>query len=146
MKFLILFLFLSLTFGPGNASAEKLQDFVLNEYKSNLKTTLSEKLNGKKALINFWASWCTSCVHEIPQLESLKAKYGKDVHFFAINAGEKSNLIERFINKNKFTYTILLDDDRTYSKLVGVNSLPVTIVVDKDLNILYRGFTPPSEL
>lgn len=146
MKFLTFVFLLNLTFNTSIARAEKLQDFVLNEYKTNVKITLSEKLKGKKALINFWASWCTSCVHEIPQFEALKTKYGQDVHFFAVNAGEKPNLIERFINKNKFSYVVLLDEERTYSKLIGVNSLPVTIVVDKDMNILYRGFTPPHEL
>lgn len=129
-----------------NAYAEKMINFNLPIYQTNEKFQLSERLKGKKILINFWASWCTSCIHEIPQLEALKLKHGNDVQFVAINAGEKSNLIDRFLRKNKFTFLILNDDDRNYSKSIGVNSLPVTIVVDKDMNIIYRDIVPPKEL
>ncbi|RPJ79255.1 MAG: TlpA family protein disulfide reductase [Alphaproteobacteria bacterium] len=129
-----------------NACAEKMIDFNLPVYQKNEKFQLSDKLKGKKILINFWASWCTSCIHEIPQLEALKVKYGNDVQFVAVNAGEKSNLIDRFLKKYKFTFVILNDDDRNYSKSIGVNSLPVTIVVDKDMNIIYRDIVPPKEL
>lgn len=129
-----------------NAYAEKMVDFSLPIYQQKEKFQLSDKLKEKKVLINFWASWCTSCIHEISQLEALKAKYGKDVFFVAVNAGEKSNLIDRFLNKNKFSYLILKDEDRSFSKSIGINSLPVTIVVDKDMNIVYRDVVPPKEL
>lgn len=139
--FTFLFLLVSL-----NAHAEKMTDFTLPIYPQNEKFHLQENLKGKKVLINFWATWCMSCVHEIPELEALKAKYGKEVTFVAVNAGEKSNLIDRFIKKNKFSFVLLKDEDRSFSKSIGVNSLPVTIVVDKDMNITYRGIVPPKEL
>lgn len=137
----------SLTLFSLSAQAEKLIDFNLPVYQKDEKFLLSEKIkNNKKILINFWASWCTSCIHEIPQLEALKLKYGNDVQFVAINAGEKSNLIDRFLKKNKFSFIILSDEDRTFSKSIGVNSLPVTIVLDKDMNIIYRDTVPPKSL
>lgn len=141
MKKLFLLLFFSL-----NIYADVVPDFNLPIYDTDSKFILSEKLKGKKVLINFWASWCTSCIHEIPLLENLKEKYGSDVIFVAINAGEKSNLIDRFLKKYKFTYLILKDEDRSFSKSIGVDSLPVTIVLDQDRKIIYRGFTPPKEI
>lgn len=140
-KYILLFCLLSI-----NAYAEKMPDFTLPIHPQNEKFHLLEKLKGKKVLINFWASWCTSCIHEIPELEALKAKYGNDVTFVAVNAGEKSNLIDRFVKKNKFSFILLKDENRLFSKSVGVDSLPVTMVVDKDLNITYRGTVPPKEL
>ena len=35
---------------------------------NGLRTTLSE-LRGRPVVINFWATWCTSCVVEMPVLE-----------------------------------------------------------------------------
>lgn len=140
-KYILLFCLLSIS-----AHAEKMPDFSLPTHPQNEKFHLLEKLKGKKVLINFWASWCTSCIHEIPELEALKAKFGNDVTFVAVNAGEKSNLIDRFVRKNKFSFILLKDENRFFSKSVGVDSLPVTIVVDKDLNITYRGNVPPKEL
>lgn len=137
--------FLCLTYISFNAYAEKLTNFTLSDFKSNSTYNLQEQTKGKKTLINFWASWCTSCAKEIPQLEELKNKY-KDANFIAINAGETSNLINKFIKKYQFSYTILTDPDRTISKNLGINALPVTIVIDQDMNILYKDIVPPKEL
>lgn len=129
-----------------SAHAEKFTDFNLPVYNAESKFHLSENIKGKKILINFWATWCTSCIHEIPQLEALKAKYDKDVVFVAVNAGEKSNLIDRFLKKYKFSFILLKDEDRSFSKSVGVDSLPVTIVLDQDRNVIYRDVVPPKEI
>ena len=126
--------------------AEKIPDFNLPVYAKNSTVHLSEEFKDKKVLINFWASWCTSCIHEIPKLEALKEKYGNDVVFLAINAGEKSHLIEKFVKKYGFSFIILEDADRSFSKSIGVNSLPVTLVIDKDMNIIYRDIVPPAAL
>lgn len=140
---ILLFLAFLISF---SAHAEKMKDFSLPVYKQNEKFVLSEHLKGKKVLINFWATWCTSCIHEIPLLEALKVKYGDSVTFVAVNAGEKSNLIEKFFKKYKFSYLHLKDEDRNFSKSINVDSLPVTIVVDKDMNVIYRDVVPPKEI
>lgn len=129
-----------------NAFAEKIPDFSLPVFKQTEKFRLSENLKGKKVLINFWATWCTSCIHELPLLETLKSKYGESVTFIAINAGEQSNLMEKFFKKYKFSYIHLKDEDRSLSKSLKVDSLPVTIVLDKDMNVIYRDTVPPKEL
>ncbi len=129
-----------------SAQAEKMKDFTLPVYKQNENFVLSESLKGKKVLLNFWATWCTSCIHEIPLLEALKAKYGDSVTFVAINAGEQSNLIDKFFKKYKFSYLHLKDEERNFSKSIKVDSLPVTIVIDKDMNVIYRDVVPPKEL
>lgn len=142
MKRLLILIF----FFSFNVYADKIPDFSLPVYNADSKFQLSEVLKGKKVLINFWATWCTSCIHEIPLLETLKEKYGKDVVFVAVNAGENSKLIDRFLKKYKFTYIILKDEDRSFSKSVGVDSLPVTMVLDQSRNIIYRAVVPPKEI
>lgn len=143
--FIMLSLLFSLLFSFG-AHAEKMKDFSLPYYQQGEKFTLSEALKGKKILINFWATWCTSCIQELPKLEALKEKYGNDVTFVAVNAGEKNNLMARFFKKYKFSYVHLKDEDRSFSKSVGVDSLPVTMVIDKDMNIIYRDVVPPTQI
>lgn len=140
IKIAFCFLFISL-----NMFAETLKEFTLLEFKTNIPYNLKEKSKGKKTLINFWASWCTSCAKEIPQLEELKNKY-QNVNFIAINAGETNNLINKFLKKYQFTYTLLNDTDRIVSKSLGINALPVTIVIDENLNIIYQGTVPPKDL
>ena len=128
------------------ANAETMSDFSLPIYKTNNVFQLKEAVKGKKVLLNFWASWCTSCAHEIKELEALKAKYGDSVVFVGVNAGEKNNLIDKFINKHKFTFIQVVDENREFSKKLGVNALPVTMVIDSNMNIVFKDVRPPKEL
>jgi thiol-disulfide isomerase/thioredoxin len=127
--------------------AETISDFTLPQFGSAENFQLKEAVKGgKKVLLNFWASWCTSCAHEIKELEALKEKYGQQVIFVGVNAGEKNNLIAKFIKKHNFTYMQVVDENREFSKKLGVNALPVTMVIDQNLNIIFKDVRPPKEL
>jgi thiol-disulfide isomerase/thioredoxin len=52
----------------------------------------SDKLKGKIVMINFWSTSCGPCLEEIPQLNKLKEKYDKDVHFIAIAPDKKKDI------------------------------------------------------
>jgi thiol-disulfide isomerase/thioredoxin len=128
--------------------AKKMAPFELPIYKSDQIFKLDEKLKKhSKILINFWAAWCTSCIEELPDLEKLKANSkGKDILFVAINAGESSKKIKKFLKKYKFSYLILEDKNRVVSKSLGVKDLPKTYVLDSKGNILFKKNRPPKKL
>ncbi len=129
-----------------SAHAETIPNFTLPVHNSKEVFNLLINAQNKKVLLNFWASWCTSCAQEVKELEALKAKYGDSVIFVGVNAGEKSNLMEKFIKKHQFTFIQLVDENRELSKKLGVNALPVTMVIDSKLNILFKDIRPPKEL
>ncbi|MCR9206260.1 MAG: TlpA family protein disulfide reductase, partial [Halobacteriovoraceae bacterium] len=99
----------------------------------------------KKVVINFWASWCTSCAQEVPLLESLQ-KQNPDVVFLAINAGDSKRKIKKFLKKYGFTWRVLMDKSKTFSKGLGVVSLPKTMVIDSKGKIIYEESVPPQSL
>lgn len=125
-----------------NIQAEKLSAFELPIYKKEMKYQYSAKT---KTLINFWASWCTSCIQEIPELEALKKENPK-VEFLAVNAGDSPSKIKKFLKKTKFSYTVLMDKSKKFSKELGVLSLPITMVISKKGEVLYRSSKPPKNL
>lgn len=46
-------------------------------------------LRGKPVVINFWATWCTSCLIEMPELKAVQAEFGaENVVVLAVNSGE----------------------------------------------------------
>ena len=100
---------------------------------------------GKKTLINFWASWCTSCIQEIPELEALKRTYPK-AEFLAVNAGDSNRKIKKFLKKTGFSYKVLLDKSKSFSKNLGILSLPKTLVINEKGEITYQDNKPPKEL
>lgn len=143
MKLLIAICLLSFNV---SVKAYTVKPFSLESYKSSAFITL-EQLNKKKVLINFWASWCTSCIEEIPLLHNLKkSKKAKEYNFIAISAGDTKKKIKKFVKRYKYNYNILMDKDSSLSKSWGIGALPVTIILDTNGKIIYEGIRPPTVL
>lgn len=106
-------------------------DFELESLDGTI-TKLSD-LKGKNVIINFWATWCDFCVAEMPDLQKLQEEYkDEDLLILAVNVGETKEEIEKFIEDNNLTFTILLDEDGIVSNNYGVSSFPSTLAVNKD--------------
>lgn len=92
----------------------------------------------KKVFINFWATWCTSCIEELPLLEAMKADpKNADIEFIAVNVGDTDKKIDKFLKKYKFTFKMISDQDKSISTKWGVKSLPQSIIVEKKAIIRY---------
>jgi len=96
---------------------------------------------GKVVLLNFWASWCPPCVHEIPSMVKLKNQL-KDQPFeiLAVNLAEEKPAIEAFIQKHPVNFPILLDPNGTVVKEWKVFAYPSTYLIDKKGQIRYALF------
>ncbi len=64
--------------------------------------------NDRVIVLNFWATWCQPCLHEIPAFNLLHTKYqDKGVTFLGIAANDKAE-IERFTKILPIAYPILI--------------------------------------
>lgn len=95
-------------------------------------------------VINFFASWCTACIKELPELEALKRAHPNAV-FVAINAGEKPVLVKKFLAKYAFSYQVLLDPAKALSGKWGIEELPRTLVFKQGI-LVYNQSIPPKGL
>lgn len=121
------------------ASELKYTNFSAKIFNSQDKTEIFElDKRPKKVFINFWASWCTSCIEELPVLEAIKADpKNKDMEFIAVNVGDTDKKIEKFLKKYKFSYKIIADSDKSISAKWNVTSLPQTVIVEKKAIMRY---------
>ncbi len=89
-------------------------------------------LRGKVVLVNFWATWCTPCRKEMPDLETLYKQF-KDhgLVILAISDKEDSK-VRPFIAEHHATYPILLDPGRRVNELFQVEGIPKSFVYDRD--------------
>lgn len=87
-------------------------------------------LKGKWVLINYWASWCPSCLEEIPEFNRFYAEHKQDpVEVFAVNfdglsLAAQNSLIKRF----NIHYPSLMQDPSDALKLGDIRGIPVTFV------------------
>ena len=127
--------------------AKDLNTITLKEFSSGNNYAFKDHVGNKKLVLNFWASWCTSCIEELPLLHSLQEKSDQSkVEFLAINSGEKSNKIKKFLKRYDFKYLILEDPSKSVADMFGVDNLPQTIILDEKGKEIYRGNRPPAKL
>lgn len=71
---------------------------VINRPKSALR--LSE-LYGKIVILDFWATWCGSCIANFSKLEDLQKEFGDDIQIILVNSGETKEKVHDFLDKRK---------------------------------------------
>ncbi len=97
--------------------------------------------DGQVVLVNFWATWCPPCRHEIPLLNKLQRRYreaGLQVVGVAI---DKRQAVTQFDQELPLEYPVLHGQleasqvARAYGNEAGV--LPYTVIVDRQGMIRY---------
>ena len=90
--------------------------------------TLSDH-EGKVILLNFWATWCGPCVGEMPAFEKLQETYGEDLVLLAVNSGEDEGTVTSFLEKNGYTFPVVLDPEYAVAMLYPIDAIPYTCLL-----------------
>lgn len=92
---------------------------------------------GNITLLNFWATWCPPCRAEMPSIERLyKQMSGTNFRIVAVDAGENRSQVASFIEKNKYTFPIYLDESNELSSIFAARGLPSTYLVNKEGKVI----------
>ena len=101
---------------------------------------------GQVVLVNFWATWCPSCIAEMPDYEAVYRRQGGDKFtVLGINLQEGEDRVAQFARGLGLSFPILLDQDgqvtiRDY-QMVG---MPGSVIIDRQGVIFYRHIGPMS--
>jgi len=119
-----------------------------NFYLEDLKGKKLELKNfkGKVIFLNFWATWCGPCKEEMPSMETLYQQFKeKDFVFLAISVDyEGRKPVKEFIEKERYTFPVLLDPKYETFDLYKVKGIPTTIIIDKDRKMIGRAVGPKN--
>ena len=94
---------------------------------------------GKIVLLNFWATWCPTCVVEMPSMEKLHRKLkDKDFALVSISLQDPASEVKLFFKQNELTFTALLDSTGKTVPDFGIRAIPTTLILDKAGRIIGR--------
>lgn len=106
----------------------------------NGRTVRSDDFKGKVLVVDFWATWCGPCRHEIPGYVELQKKYGKDgLAIVGIAVSDRLAAVKKFAADQGLNYTVLLDDGSGVPEKFGtIEAIPTTFIIDRDGNLRDR--------
>jgi peroxiredoxin len=133
-------------FGPGAfaalpAAGTAAPDFVLKSHTGqNIRL---KELRGEVVLVNFWATWCGPCRQELPQLDRLQARHRQvGLRLLAVNVDDDPRKAEAMHRQLGLKLTVLFDKDKRVAERYDVDSMPATLLIDRDGRVRYvhRGY------
>lgn len=103
-----------------------------------------EDLLGQVLLVNFWASWCLPCREEHPLL--LQLVESGAVSIVGVNYRDGREDALRWLSFYQNPYTLIgWDNDGEVSSKLGIDVIPVTLLVDRQGVIRFRQVGPMTE-
>ena len=95
------------------------------------KLSLSQ-FKGTPVLLNFWATWCGPCRHEMPFLQQVYQDWPTDeLVVFTINVGESSSRVAQFMQSEGLSFPVLLDSNARVTESYYITGIPTTLFIDK---------------
>ncbi len=129
------------------AVSESAPDFALKSTDGrNLR--LSE-FRGGVVIVHFWSSNCSRCRDQLKQLDSIGAATGSDhLKILSVNVDSDSDAARRVVTDHSVRVPVLLDTEKTVSRLYDPSKLPTAILIDPHGTVRYihKGYRRGDEL
>ncbi len=121
------------TAGARPVQGSRAPDFLLADYHG--KAVKLDDFRGKTVLLNFWATWCTVCKAEMPDMQQLVRENPNDLVVLAVNQAEGAGAAKAFTDSLGVTrsFHFALDKNEDVTRAYELPSgLPHSFFIDKN--------------
>ncbi|MDQ3949599.1 MAG: TlpA family protein disulfide reductase [Gemmatimonadota bacterium] len=109
---------------------------------------LAQYVGKTPVLLEFWATWCSSCKELEPQIKALHRKYGKQIKFVgvAVSVNQSPALVKRYVERHR------MPGDQLYDRrghATGAYDVPATsyiVILDRAGKVVYTGLGGDQKL
>ena len=106
-----------------------------------------EQLRGKVVLVNFWATSCSGCIKEMPQLVDTHQKYASQGYQTVAVAMsyDPPEFVREYASAHKLPFFVTLDNQGSMAKAFGeIRLTPTSILIDKNGKVVKRYLGEPD--
>lgn len=104
---------------------------------------------GKVIVVNYWATWCSPCLEEIPYFNKLAREYSnKNVQFIGVSLDNDLSMVPTFVERYSISYPIVVPDKDDAVVNSMFLALPTTLIYDKQGRLAKKhvGLLPEATL
>ena len=122
----------------GTQKGQLAPDFEISDYNGS-RHSLSD-FRGQVVYVNFWATWCTPCLIEMPDIAALQEEFGDELAIITVNRRESLDAAETYFENlplldggTGVSFTVDgMDPDDTLYDLYRAFAMPTSFFVDPD--------------
>ena len=117
---------------PTGELPSSVEDVRLAGMGGNTTQMLGDFTGDKPVVLNFFASWCTPCLREMPAFEAVHQELGDQVNFVGLANTDTPDKALEMVSDTGVTYPTFDDPDASAVTFFGGTSMPTTVFIDAD--------------
>lgn len=124
-------------FFSGPRRGDTAPQFVLHDLSGREVALQGER--GNIVVLNFWATWCGTCISEVPVIEKIYREFReKHVSVITVLVDDDGGMLETLKKRMELTYPVYPDPDGLVADSYQVWGVPETFIIDDGGMILDR--------
>jgi thiol-disulfide isomerase/thioredoxin len=127
-----------MTASPTEAPLLPKNRLALPEFDLDRFQSLLAQLRGTPVVVNIWAAWCPPCRVEAPGLTKIARQFEGKVQFLGVDILDNREDARTFILEFDWPYPHVFDPDAKIRDGLGYLGQPVTIIYDREGNVVFE--------
>ncbi len=103
------------------------------------KTITARDFGGKLLILNFWATWCEPCVHEVPSLNRLASILGpKGLVVLGVSEDKDLQAYQNFLARFRVSYLTARAPNQEIKAKYGTVLIPESYIIDRSGKVVEK--------
>ena len=113
---------------------DKMPDIYLGEFlEDSTKKMKVSDLKGSLVILDFWETWCSSCIAAMPKMDSLQKEFGNRIKIILVTRNDRAKVSAIFKKGNIRRPDLpLVINDSFLRKLFPYNTVPHHVWIDQN--------------